>query len=307
VSVICIEDIAFVRFSAPDLGVMRAFVEDFGLEPFTGSDGRLYGRAQDGGPFVHATERGEPGFRGVGLRAANVGDLETLAAATNTTVSDFTGPGGGRVVCLTDPDGFSVEVVAGQARAAPPGEGADPIRNSAHARGRVRRTVRLHAGPSHVYRLGHCVLAVTDFRTSERWYKDLFGLLTSDEIATGPKTAMGAFLRCDRGDIPTDHHTIFLAQIPGAPRFMHAAFEVENFDDLMLGHNHLKQQQHKPSWGIGRHILGSQIFDYWNDPWGHELEHWTDGDLFTAADPPSIATVEDLRGVQWGTPFSRGS
>ena len=29
-------------------------------------------------------------------------------------------------------------------------------------------------------------------------------------------------------------------------------------------------------------MLGSQIFDYWRDPWGHTVEHWTDGDLLDA-------------------------
>jgi len=31
---------------------------------------------------------------------------------------------------------------------------------------------------------------------------------------------------------------------------------------------------------VGRHILGSQIFDYWADPAGFKIEHYTDGDLF---------------------------
>ena len=135
---------------------------------------------------------------------------------------------------------------------------------------------------------------------SEAWYKSRFGLITSDEIEVAPGVAIGAFLRCDRGDIPTDHHTLFLLQSPDAPKFMHAAFEVANLDDLMLGHAHLKAARRKAAWGVGRHILGSQVFDYWLDPWGHELEHWTDGDLFTAADGSNKATLQDLLGVQWG-------
>ena len=31
-----------------------------------------------------------------------------------------------------------------------------------------------------------------------------------------------------------------------------------------------------------RHLLGSQIFDYWFDPDGLQFEHYTDGDVFTA-------------------------
>ena len=117
---------------------------------------------------------------------------------------------------------------------------------------------------------------------------------------SGAGMAIGAFMRCDRGDTLTDHHTLFLLQSPGAPRFNHAAFEVADFDDLMRGHMYLKRAKRSAAWGVGRHILGSQIFDYWKDPWGHELEHWTDGDLFTAADGSNKSTLKELLGVQWG-------
>ena len=50
----------------------------------------------------------------------------------------------------------------------------------------------------------------------------------------------------------------------------------------MCGHDWLKEKGRRHEWGVGRHILGSQIFDYWRDPWGHTLEHWTDGDLLDA-------------------------
>lgn len=296
-----IEDVAHVRFAAPDLAAMQSFLEDFGLACTT-VDGRLYGRGSDGRPFLHVTEPGEPAFRGLGLLAASVADLETLAAAEGVAVAALDAPGGGHVVRLTDPDGNLVEVVAGQANAAASAPPAEAPRNSAHGRPRACTPIRLAAGPAHVVRLGHCVLNVADFRTSERWYKDRFGFLTSDEIEAGPGFALGAFMRCDRGDRPTDHHTLFLAQLPQPPGFLHAAFEVAGLDDLMLGHTHLKTKGRDAAWGVGRHILGSQVFDYWRDPWGHELEHWTDGDLFTAADPPGKAGMAELLSVQWGAP-----
>jgi catechol 2,3-dioxygenase-like lactoylglutathione lyase family enzyme len=233
---------------------------------------------------------------------ASLADLEALAGHEDVPVEDLDTPGGGKVVRLTDPDGFLVEIVAGQAEASSDASEPETPRNSWQDRPRLRETVRLEKGPSHVQRLGHCVLGVTDFRTSEAWYKERFGFLTSDEIEMAPGAAMGAFMRCDRGDQPTDHHTLFLAQVPDAPRFMHAAFEVANLDDLMLGHAYLKSKKRDAAWGVGRHIMGSQIFDYWNDPWGHELEHWTDGDLFTAEDPPNKMPFESLLAVQWGTP-----
>ena len=165
-------------------------------------------------------------------------------------------------------------MIAGQSRADATTALADPLRNTAAARPRLRSPVRLDPGPAHVRRIGHAVLRVRDFRTSEKWYKDRFGFLTSDEIEAAKDMPLGAFMRCDRGDKPADHHTLFLAQLPGNPG----------------------------AWGVGRHILGSQVFDYWKDPFGNELEHWTDGDLLTAAEPPQKVPVSELRSVQWGSP-----
>ena len=299
--VIRVEDIAHVRFSAPDLAAMRAFLDDFGLICFE-ENGRLYGKGRDGRAFLHVTEPGEARYLAVGLRAASVEDLETLAASEGARVEDLHEPGGGKVVRLTDPDGYLVEVVAGQAEQEAVRPAADLPRNTASEKPRLRQSVRLDASPAHVNRIGHAVLKVSDFRTSETWYKDRFGFLTSDEVEAARDVPLGAFMRCDRGDRPSDHHTIFLAQLPGELGLLHAAFEVTNLDDLMLGHQFLKSKKHVAAWGVGRHIMGSQIFDYWKDPFGNELEHWTDGDLFTAADPPQKMPVSALLAVQWGAP-----
>ena len=300
-SVIRIEDIAHVRYAAPDLAAMRGFLEDFGLTCFK-ADGKLYGKARDGRPFVHVTEPGEARFLALGLRAESVEDLEKLAAHDGAVVEELGEPGGGRIVRLTDPDSYSVEVVAGQTADAAALLPADPDRNTAAAQPRLRSTVRLDAAPSHVRQIGHAVLKARDFRKSEAWYKQRFGFLTSDEVEAARGVPLGAFMRCDRGDQPADHHTLFLAQLPGELGILHAAFEVANLDDLMLGHDYLKAKGRKPAWGVGRHIMGSQVFDYWKDPFGNELEHWTDGDLFTAADPPQKMPMSALLAVQWGSP-----
>jgi len=295
-----VEDIAHVRFSAPDLNRMSKFLEEFGLLPALADDGALYARGTGTAPFIHATTLGAPGFAALGFRASSVADLEILARAENKSVERPDTPGGGSLVRLIDPDGYVVEVVAGQTPV--PAMSVDPgsPRNTAASRARLNRPVRVTAGPSTVHRLGHAVLGVKDFRTSEQWYKSRFGFITSDEIEVAQGMSIGAFLRCDLGTALTDHHTLFLLQSPQPPVFIHAAFEVANLDDLMRGHAHLAATGRKARWGVGRHILGSQIFDYWEDPWGHELEHWTDGDLFNAGDGSNKSTLQTLLAVQWG-------
>ena len=307
-SIIKVEDIAHVRFQAPDLARMEQFLINFGLSKCETPDAsnRLYMRGLGTAPFIHVTELGEPAFLGLGVRAASLTDLQTLAVAVGVMVEDFNGPGAGKVVRLVDPDGNAVEVIAGQTESPHQPLAEPPPWNSAHQRPRERVAKRVGLGAASVVRLGHAVLSVSDFRKSEAWYKSHFGFLTSDEIEVAPGASLGAFMRCDRGDTPTDHHTLFIAQLPPGPGFNHAAFEVSDIDDLMRGHAHLKEIKAEPEWGVGRHFLGSQVFDYWRDPWGFTLEHWTDGDLFTSSDPARMASIEELMGVQWGAAMPTG-
>lgn len=301
-STIKIEDIAFIRLRAPDLDQMRDFLSDFGLEVVATDAARMFARGAGPAPVLHITELGAPAFLGLALKARSLEELDLLARAEGLEVQDLDAPGGGKVLVLTDPDGHRVEVVAGQTPAPTAPLPKREAWNTGAARLRPRQVKRVSKGAAHVLRLGHCVLNVGDFRASERWYKDRFGFITSDEIALTPEFSVGAFLRCDRGATPTDHHTLFLVQSPKGPGFNHAAFEVADLDDLMAGHTHLKEAGRHAEWGVGRHILGSQVFDYWRDPWGHTLEHWTDGDLFTAEDGSDTASLDDLLGVQWGSP-----
>ncbi len=294
-------DVAYVRFRAPDLDRMETFLADFGLVRAHRTDDTLFMRGAGDEPFVHVTHKGEAGFAGVAFLMEDVADLERLAAIDGATVEDNPDPGGGKRVTLTDPNGFRVEAVADR-----DGVGTIPLHRQTPAndvthRARLGATLRSGEGPAQVLRLGHCVLNVTDFRESEAWYKQRFGLVTSDEIALDENHALGAFMRCDQGGRHVDHHTLFLVGT-GTPGFNHAAFEVANVDDLMAGNHYLQAKGYDHQWGVGRHILGSQIFDYWRDPWGHMVEHWTDGDLFNNETPPNREGLEALLGVQWGPP-----
>ncbi|NJO02771.1 MAG: hypothetical protein HC880_14785 [Bacteroidia bacterium] len=47
--------------------------------------------------------------------------------------------------------------------------------------------------------------------------------------------------------------------------------------------------------------LGGQVFDYWKDPWGFTIEHWTDSDLLDASAPPGTHSLI-AAGNQWGPP-----
>ena len=298
-------DIAYVHLAVEDLDRLSEFIVRFGMTSTQGTtdDGHavLYSRGTDGVPYQHVAEQGENRFVGVAFEVERPEDLEALAAIPGASgIEDIRAPGGGRRVSFTDPNGYEVSAIQGWERTPPGAPRERPPINTGSARVRLREPVRLETRPSQVKRLGHCVLFVRDFRESEAWYKERFGFLTSDAIHAGPKeNVIGAFLRCDRGDMPVDHHTLFLLQGPGTG-MQHAAFEVHDWDDLMLGHDTLEAGGYRHNWGIGKHILGSQVFDYWHDPFGNVMEHFTDGDLFDSTQAPGLSPVESLLGVQWG-------
>ena len=74
-----IQDVAFVRFSAPKLDAMEEFLSEFGMMRAERTGDALYMRGLDSDPYLHVTHRGEPGFLAIALEAASLKDLEALA------------------------------------------------------------------------------------------------------------------------------------------------------------------------------------------------------------------------------------
>jgi len=46
-----------------------------------------------------------------------------------------------------------------------------------------------------------------------------------------------------------------------------------------MGHQWLAEKGYDLVWGIGRHVHGSQVFDYWYDVSHFIIEHYADGDV----------------------------
>lgn len=70
------------------------------------------------------------------------------------------------------------------------------------------------------------------------------------------------FLHLDRGSELVDHHCFFFFEGPKS-HVHHSSFETHDFDTQVLGHDWLRSKGYESCWGVGRHIMGSQIFDYW--------------------------------------------
>jgi hypothetical protein len=55
---------------------------------------------------------------------------------------------------------------------------------------------------------------------------------------------------------------------------------------------------YKHCWGVGRHYDGSNVFDYWHDPFGNKTERYTDGDVVNSEYPVTNSRFDPRRSGQ---------
>jgi len=303
--VIKARDIAWLEFEKPDLDSAEIFGHAFGFATSFKDANELHLRGTLAGSPAVIIRRGDASrFTGPAFRAAADSDLLRLADHLDAKVTPLPESLGGVTIDALDPSGARVRVVSGcHELQAMPGQiplrhnvGGDIAReNSAH---------RLPREPAKVERLGHVVLQSTRYRQTLDWYLQNLGLIVSDFLYYEGQRDKGptmSFIRCDRGSEQADHHTLAITLGPRT-RYVHSAYQVADLDALAAGGEFLKDAGYRHSWGIGRHIQGSQIFDYWRDDRGFLVEHFTDGDMFDNTLEPGWALMTASGLAQWGPP-----
>jgi catechol 2,3-dioxygenase-like lactoylglutathione lyase family enzyme len=295
-----VSQLLFAHFERPDLDRAERYLCDFGLVRASRTENELFMRGAGPQPYIYRVTQGRDArFLGLGLSVPKAEDLDTLSRAFGCSVERADGPGGGSVVHLRDPEGVAVHVLHGFAPATPAPIRPPILHNAPNQVVRVNDTQRPRSEPPEVTKLGHLVLETPDFDRSVRWYIDTFGFIPSDVMCLSDGAPVGSFMRLDRGNEPTDHHTLFVA-MGMESKADHVAFEVVDLDAVEMGQQVMMANRYHHAWGVGRHLLGSQIFDYWRDPWGQKHEHYADGDLFDAGQPAGYHLMDREGLYQWG-------
>ncbi len=124
-------------------------------------------------------------------------------------------------------------------------------------------------------RFGHVVFGSTDTQATVDYYVNGLGFRISDRLPEVEAT----FLRCS-----TDHHNMLILPAP-VPCMNHYALELEDFDAIGLRGVEVVQERPDASvYGIGRHVVGSNVFWYLLDPAGGMFEFFADMDQITNDD-----------------------
>ncbi len=292
--------LAWLEFEKPDLDRAARFGTDFGFTVAGQTPDTVLLRGRQAAAACLVVRRGpQARFVGPTFAAAARDDLDRLARGAGGTV---TAHQGGHAVLLRDPSGIPVRVVHGvpelpalAGRAPLPlNFGSEPVR--------VNATQRPARRPAEIQKLGHVVLGTTRFRAALDWYLDTLGLIVSYFLYLDGQRDRGpamAFIRCDLGSVPADHHTLAMALQPHTG-YVHSAYQLTDLDEVAASGEYLREQGYRHAWGLGRHIQGSQIFDYWRDPDKAMFEHYTDGDVFDATMEPGWAPLSVSGLSQWG-------
>jgi catechol 2,3-dioxygenase-like lactoylglutathione lyase family enzyme len=270
-----IREMAYVRLSVPDLDRMEAFLDDFGMVKVHRDAGRMYMRGIGDSPFLHVTELGDPGVVSFAYELRDASLLTDVARLPGATgIENLDSPGGGRRVRLRDPNGLWLEFVAERERVAPL-----PRRQLLRPVDGASRAL----GPARVERIAHTAYMTGNLPGVLAWYQATLGVIPTDELFIGQQdNVLGQFDRVDLGDAPVDHHVIFVLR--GQRTGMHhVSYQMEGVDDIFFGHDYMKQRRHDHVRGIGRHALGSQIFDYWMSPFDQMHEHWISQEKMNAS------------------------
>jgi catechol 2,3-dioxygenase-like lactoylglutathione lyase family enzyme len=290
-----------VYLKVQDLDRTRPFVEDFGLTKVAEFNGRVFYRSGGTAAYNLVVEASEQSSLGaLAFELDPVVELEQAQAEVGGDIVLLDGPGGGRALRLLDPEGTQVQLVSGIEKRDP--DPVLPLMTTNQGAGKPRQGIWQHKPPlgaPPLLRLGHVGLYIKDWRACDSWYRETLGLIPSDLLYVGtPDNVIGGFYRIDRGDEWVDHHVIALFAM-GKSDLHHLSFEVPNPETQFMGHRWMVQRQHESIWGVGRHPLGSHVFDVWRDPSGYGFETFSDTDLCNATIPTVSHSVLDTSMDLW--------
>jgi catechol 2,3-dioxygenase-like lactoylglutathione lyase family enzyme len=281
---------------------MEEFLTHFGMIRSERTPTALYMRGTDPPHHIHVTHKGDPGFVGFAYHAASEDDLERVAKAPGASaVEQIDEPGGGRRVRLKEPNGYQIEVVHGLAMLPPIPVRRDPMNTGPEPLRRAGVLMRLAKSPAPIKRIGHGVMGSPRVRETVQWFRETLGFIGSDDVYVDDKdNIIGSFNRCDRGDEYVDHHAFFCVRNARAG-LNHLSFEVPDVDAVFKDHEYLMRLgKYEHMWGVGRHLLGSQVYDYWADPWGRVHERWADTDRLNAKSGSNLLPAHEALISQWG-------
>lgn len=197
------------------------------------------------------------------------------------------GPAGG--FWFKDPDGTLVQVVVA-AKTQPDEKSKMADMNvPPNVRGAPARSVASKVKSS---RLSHMALFTTDLTRTLDFYTSALGLRLADRS--------GEIIAFTYGRHGSDHHLLAFATGP-ARGLHHSSWDMPSVEALGLANTQLRAAGYSTHWGPGRHVLGSNYFNYTRDKYGQWWENSAHIDFIEKDAPWQVANFADEDALYlWG-------
>lgn len=245
--------------AVPDLEVARNFYSLFGLDvrDESGALG-LYGSENDHRWGVVVKEDGAKKLKKICFGCFGE-DLPRFQEQLTSMGVDFQPVD--QSIHFADPAGQTLEIRVAE-RAAP--TQIAPLESPSYGPGERGAPLRSNCAATRPNRLSHIAVFTGDLDTAIDFYHQALGLRLSDRSLD-----IVAFMHGPHG---SDHHMLALLGSTG-PGLHHVSWEVSSIDEVGIGAEHMAANGFDYSWGLGRHVLGSNYFQYIRDPWGTWCEY----------------------------------
>ena len=201
------------------------------------------------------------------------------------------GPTGG--FWFRDPEGVLMQVVVAKKTAPDDKSKMADMNVPANVRGAPARSA---ASKVKSTRLSHMALFTTDLDRSLAFYTRALGLRLADRS--------GGIIAFTYGRHGSDHHLIAFATGPAAG-LHHSSWDMPSVEALGLANTQLRAAGYNRHWGPGRHVLGSNYFNYTRDKWGQWWENSAHIDFIEKDAPWQVANFADEDAFYlWGPDLS---
>jgi len=278
----------------PDLNVAASFYEAFGLSVARVGEVLTLKCAGSGHVWGRVVQGAVKGLAWLSFGCSDTDYRGLLRQLEATGAQRQDGPreaeSGGS--WYTDPDGNLLQVKVGpkvspSSRRAPlpaPAERLRGVEGGRRGAPRVRPT-----------RLSHVLLFSHDVPRQTAFYSETLGLGIADTSLD-----LLSFLYGQQG---SDHHLLAFAK-SARHGFHHAAWDVSSTEECGLGGMQMREAGYKQGWGVGRHGVGSNHFQYVRDPWGSYCEYSSGIDFIPAGSVWQAGQHDPIEALcYWGPPL----
>ena len=249
--------------TVPDLAEEERFLSTFGLRVQNDGHSLRVRTFQDDHVWTVILEGSNKRLTYVSLGCYE-SDFDTLckqvqAAGGVPAQAHPQGPAGG--YWFHDPDQNLIQVVVAPKSMPDSKSKMGDMNVPSNVRGAPARSAARRTQPT---RLSHMALFTSDVTRSVDFYTQALGVHLADRS--------GDIIAFTYGRHGSDHHLLAFL-VGGGGGLHHSSWDVPSVEDLGLGNTQMRAGGYTRHWGPGRHVLGSNYFNYVKDSFGQWWEH----------------------------------